>query len=420
MPAQELLDWALKTYGRNFCISTAFQLEGMVLVDMAARMSPDVRVITVDTGRLPEETHHMVDRVRERYGIRVEVVAPDPSEVQAMVERHGPNLFHRDVPLRMLCCEVRKVRPLERKLKEFRAWAVGLRRDQAESRAELNTVEERDGLLKLSPLAAWTREQVEDYIRRHDVPRHPLYDQGYASIGCAPCTRAVAPGEDERAGRWWWELDAPKECGIHFAANGNARRHVDVLLQDVVARRHEGFVLWFTGLSGAGKSTISEILLKRFREAGAKVELLDGDEVRTHLSKGLGFSKEDRDTNIRRIGYVCELLARNGAIAMAAAISPYRAVREELRRRIPNFVEVHVDCPIPVLAARDVKGLYRKALAGEIANFTGISDPYEPPLDPDVRVDSSRERPEESADKIWGTLENLGLITVDRSPLPHH
>ncbi len=410
----------MKTYRRQFCISTAFQAEGMVLIDMAARISADVRVITVDTGRLPEETHQMIDRVRDRYGIRVEVVTPDPDEVQTMVERHGPNLFYRDVPFRMLCCEVRKVRPLERKLKEFRAWAVGLRRGQADSRAELTQVEERDGLVKLSPLADWTSEEVQEYTRRHDVPRHPLYDQGYTSIGCAPCTRAATNGHGERAGRWWWEIDARKECGIHFTPNGKVRRQVDVLLEDIVARRHEGFVLWFTGLSGAGKSTISQILLKRFRDAAAKVELLDGDEVRTHLSKGLGFSKEDRDTNIRRIGYVCELLARNGAIAMAAAISPYRAVREELRRRIPNFVEVHVDCPIPVLASRDVKGLYRKALAGEIANFTGISDPYEPPLDPEVRVDSSRETPEESADKIWSTLENLGLIAVDRSPLAHH
>src|SRR5689334_25152039 len=143
--------------------------------------------------------------------------------------------------------------------------------------------------------------------------------------------------------------------------------------------KHTGFTLWFTGLSGAGKSTISERVYAKLREAGAKVELLDGDVVRTHLSKGLGFSKEDRDTNIRRIGFVCELLSRNGVIAIAAAISPYRAVREEVRARIENFIEVFVDCPLEVLATRDVKGLYRKAMAGEIGQFTGVSDPYEPP-----------------------------------------
>jgi adenylyl-sulfate kinase len=171
-----------------------------------------------------------------------------------------------------------------------------------------------------------------------------------------------------------------------------------------------GFTLWFTGLSGAGKSTISEILLRRLRETGRKVELLDGDVVRTHLSKGLGFSREGRDTNVRRIGWVCEVLSRNGVVAIAAAISPYRNIREEIRARIPNFVEVFVDCPLDVVASRDVKGLYKKALAGEISQFTGVSDPYEPPLDPEVRVDSSTETPQQSADRIWETLENLGLV----------
>jgi adenylyl-sulfate kinase len=173
---------------------------------------------------------------------------------------------------------------------------------------------------------------------------------------------------------------------------------------------HKGFTLWFTGMSGAGKSTISERVVDRLRSTGAKVELLDGDIVRTHLSKGLGFSREDRDTNIRRIGFVCELLSRNGVIAVVAAISPYRAVREEIRQRIPDFVEVYVGCPIEVLADRDVKGLYKKALAGEIANFTGITDPYEPPIDPEVTLDSSREKIEESVDKVWAKLRDLNLI----------
>jgi adenylyl-sulfate kinase len=182
---------------------------------------------------------------------------------------------------------------------------------------------------------------------------------------------------------------------------------------------HKGFVLWFTGLSGAGKSTVSRLLAERLRANGAKVELLDGDEVRENLSKGLGFSREDRDTNIRRIGFVCELLARNGVIAIAAAISPYRAVREELRGRIADFVEVYAECPIEVLADRDVKGLYRKAMAGEIAQFTGVSDPYEPPLHPEVVIRSAEETPEQSAGRIWATLERLGLISFDRSPLAH-
>lgn len=173
---------------------------------------------------------------------------------------------------------------------------------------------------------------------------------------------------------------------------------------------HEGFTLWFTGLSGAGKSTISERVYAQLKRSGAKVELLDGDVVRTHLSKGLGFSKEDRDTNIRRIGFVCELLSRNGVIAIVAAISPYRAVREELRARIGRFVEVHVDCPIEVLAERDVKGLYKKALAGELASFTGVSDPYEPPENPEIYIDSSREDVDASVAKVLGRLRELGLV----------
>ena len=177
--------------------------------------------------------------------------------------------------------------------------------------------------------------------------------------------------------------------------------------------RHAGFTLWFTGLSGAGKSTISGLIEKRLRENGASVEVLDGDVVRTHLSKGLGFSKEDRDENIRRIGFVCELLSRHGVIAVAAAISPYRAVREEVRARIPNFVEVYVECPLEVLARRDVKGLYKRALAGEIPQFTGVSDPYEPPRNPEVTVNSSLETPEQSAARIWATLERLGFVSFD-------
>jgi adenylyl-sulfate kinase len=175
---------------------------------------------------------------------------------------------------------------------------------------------------------------------------------------------------------------------------------------------HQGFTLWFTGMSGAGKSTISHLIEQRLRAMGAKVEVLDGDVVRTHLSKGLTFSKEDRDINIRRIGFVCELLSRNGVIAIAAAISPYRAVRDEVRASIANFVEVYVECPIEVLAERDVKGLYKKALAGEIAQFTGITDPYEPPLSPEVTVNSSNETPEQSVERIWSKLVSLGLISA--------
>jgi len=166
-------------------------------------------------------------------------------------------------------------------------------------------------------------------------------------------------------------------------------------------------------MSGAGKSTISMLLRERLCAAGAKVELLDGDIVRTHLSKGLGFSHADRDENIRRIGFVCELLSRNGVIAIAAAISPYRDVRRTVRARIPNFVEVYMECPMDVLIERDAKGLYKKALAGEIEHFTGISDPYEPPEKPELTIHSSLETPEQSVERVWHTLKSLGLIPYD-------
>ena len=173
----------------------------------------------------------------------------------------------------------------------------------------------------------------------------------------------------------------------------------------------QGFTLWFTGLSGAGKSTLANLAAEELRKRAHRVEILDGDEVRTNLSKGLGFSKEDRDINIRRIGYVCNLLARNGVIAISAAISPYREVRDEVRGLHQRFFEVFVRCTIDKLVERDVKGLYKKALAGEIKRFTGVSDPYEEPLKPELVVDSSVETVEQSLGKLLGRLEELNYIS---------
>jgi len=236
---EEIIAWAVETYGADLAISTGFQREGMAIVDMAARIRPQIRVITLDTGRLPEETYRMIELVRERYGIAVETVSPDAAELESMTARHGPNLFRKDVASRMLCCQIRKVRPLERKLREFRACMVGLRRGQSESRASVEAVDTSGAttgnVAKISPLADWTAEQVLEYTERNSVPVHPLYAKGYASIGCEPCTRAIEAGEGERAGRWWWELDADKECGLHFSPDGRAERQVDVLLREVLA-----------------------------------------------------------------------------------------------------------------------------------------------------------------------------------------
>jgi len=172
----------------------------------------------------------------------------------------------------------------------------------------------------------------------------------------------------------------------------------------------KGFTIWFTGLSGSGKSTLARMVEETLLERGLNVEMLDGDVVRTNLSKGLGFSKEDRDINIRRIGFVCNLLSRNGVVAIGAAISPYRAIRNENRKLIGRFVEVYVECPLDKLVERDVKGLYKKAIAGEIKEFTGVSDPYEAPENPEVTVNSAMETPQESHDKIIRTLELMGYV----------
>ena len=176
----------------------------------------------------------------------------------------------------------------------------------------------------------------------------------------------------------------------------------------------KGFTIWFTGLSCSGKSTLSQKLEEELRRRGFnKIEILDGDVVRTHLSKGLGFSKEDRDTNIKRIGFVCKLLSRNGVVAIAAAISPYREVRDYNRKEIGDFIEVYCKCSLNVCIERDVKGLYKKALAGEIKSYTGIDDPYEEPLNPEVVLETDQETPEESVAKIMQKLEVLGYLPAE-------
>jgi adenylyl-sulfate kinase len=179
--------------------------------------------------------------------------------------------------------------------------------------------------------------------------------------------------------------------------------------------KRKGFTLWLTGLSGAGKTTLAGQIFNELRDQGLLVEILDGDEVRANLSKGLGFSKEDRDTNIRRIGYVSRLLSRNGVVVITAAISPYRDIRNEVRQSIENdgsqFVEVYVKCPIDVLAKRDVKGLYKKALAGEIGSFTGVSDPYQEPVEPEIVVETDRESIEQSVATIISELNRRRLLT---------
>lgn len=226
-PPQDLLRWAIGRFDRRLAIATSFQAEGMALLDMAWRIDPTIRVITVDSGRLRQETYDLIDEVRQRYAIPIEVFSPEADALEVFVGEHGPNPFYRSLELRVRCCEIRKVSPLSRALAGCDAWITGQRREQETTRRGIRLVE-RDaahgGIVKLNPLAAWSEAQVWEYLRAYDVPYNALYDAGFRSIGCAPCTRATRPGDDPRAGRWWWENNAPKECGIHCRIDWHSLR----------------------------------------------------------------------------------------------------------------------------------------------------------------------------------------------------
>ena len=217
---QQVLAWTADNFGDRVALVTSFQVDGMVILDVARQLGLDLRVMTIDTGRLPEQTHELIDRVRDRYGIEVEVYHPDQEELARMTTSFGVNPFYKSVSLRMLCCEVRKVNPLNRVLSGLDAWITGVRRAHALSRLGAQKIEVDDqhgGIIKINPLADWTEDDVWAYIRERGVPYSKLYDKGYTSIGCAPCTRAIGSGEDSRAGRWWWERGVAKECGIHLS-----------------------------------------------------------------------------------------------------------------------------------------------------------------------------------------------------------
>lgn len=244
--AEEVLRWGVAEFGEGLAICTSFQATGSVILDMAAGIAGDsIRVFSIDTGRLSEETYELISAVRRRYGISVELIAPHSEELNSMLTLHGPNLFYEHPAKRRLCCEIRKVRPLKRRLSTLDAWVTGLRRDQSGNREAVENVavdEEHGGIVKLCPLASWSDAEVFDYAARHDVPLHALYARGYRSIGCQPCTRPVADGESSRAGRWWWEDEEDKECGMHFSAEGRLRREFDVMLDEVLPARRPYFV----------------------------------------------------------------------------------------------------------------------------------------------------------------------------------
>jgi phosphoadenosine phosphosulfate reductase len=217
LSAQNLLALVEARFPGRVALASSFSLEDQVLTDMLQIVAPTVAVFTLDTGRLPQETHDVIDATRKRYGVEIEMLSPDAAEVEGLVRQYGPNLFYASVERRQLCCQVRKVHPLRRRLATLDAWITGLRRGQAATRGDVGRVEwdPANGLVKINPLADWTEDQVWHYVRESSVPYNRLHNHGYPSIGCAPCTRAVAPGEDIRAGRWWWEEPEHKECGLH-------------------------------------------------------------------------------------------------------------------------------------------------------------------------------------------------------------
>ena len=219
---EDVLRWVLDELHPDIALATSFQASGMVLIDMLMNINPEARIFTLDTGRLNQETYDIIDVVRGKYDTDIEVQFPDKEEVEEMVKQHGMNLFYRGKYKRLLCCQIRKTNPLNKMLKGLKGWITSIRRDQTESRAETNRFEIDElhgGIIKVNPLIDWKEDEIWKYIRANNVPYNKLHDMGYPSIGCQPCTRAVKPGEDPRAGRWWWESDSEKECGIHFDHN---------------------------------------------------------------------------------------------------------------------------------------------------------------------------------------------------------
>ena len=219
LSAQEILTWSLKNFHPRIALSCAFGApEGLIILDMMHRIEPRSRVFVLDTGRLPQATHDLIDRVRDRYDKEIEVILPRSQDVEAMVRAKGMNLFYESIENRQLCCRIRKVEPLKRYLKDLDAWVSGLRRDQNVTRTNTPKLEVdyiHGGVVKVNPIADWTRDEVMAYVSAHNVPINRLHAQGYPSVGCEPCSRAVRPGDDERSGRWWWERAETRECGIH-------------------------------------------------------------------------------------------------------------------------------------------------------------------------------------------------------------
>ena len=220
---EEILEWAFNNLHPKVGLATSFQYQGMVLVDMLIKISSDARIFTLDTGRLNKETYEVMQEVTNKYNKTVEIIFPYKHEVEEIVNKHGINLFYENVENRRKCCQVRKTNPLNRFLKSFDGWITSIRGDQTQKRfgAKKFEIDYMHGtILKINPIVDWTSEQAWTYVKENKVPYNKLHDMGYPSIGCAPCTRPVKVGEDPRSGRWWWEKESDKECGIHYRYDG--------------------------------------------------------------------------------------------------------------------------------------------------------------------------------------------------------
>jgi phosphoadenosine phosphosulfate reductase len=214
---ENILEHFLAFYGDRIALSSSLSLEDQIITDMAVRINPKVRIFTLDTGRLFPETYNLIDQTNAKYGINIEIFFPDYAEVEKMVNTEGVNLFYESVAKRRRCCHIRKIEPLRRAFAGLEAWICGLRKEQSITRRNMQTVEWDAGnnLLKINPLINWSEQEVWEYVKTRCVPYNKLHDNGFPSIGCQPCTRAVEEGEDIRAGRWWWELPSHRECGLH-------------------------------------------------------------------------------------------------------------------------------------------------------------------------------------------------------------
>ncbi len=215
---QEVLKWALDNFHPRIAMASSFGAEDVVVIDMIMKINPKARIFTLDTGRLNQETYDVMDEIRNKYNTNIDVMFPEQNEVEQMVRVNGMNLFYQSTGNRKLCCGVRKVHPLNKMLVTLDAWITGLRRDQTQNRSDANKIEiddQHNDIIKINPIIDWTWEQTWDYIKANKIPYNKLHDKGYPSIGCEPCTRAIKPGEPLRAGRWWWENDQEKECGLH-------------------------------------------------------------------------------------------------------------------------------------------------------------------------------------------------------------